>query len=674
MFSRLSNNIKVFLKHIPSLGGAWGGFEGTFVFFLFLFLLSSCAKMGEPDGGWYDEAPPKILGSAPADRSTDVNSKKITILFDEFIKLDNPTEKVVVSPPQLEAPIIKGQGKKISIELIDELKPNTTYTVDFSDAISDNNENNPLGNYTYSFSTGDHIDTMEVAGYVLEAENLEPIKGILVGLYSNQSDTAFQKLPMLRVSRTDSRGHFSVKGVAKGDYRIYALQDADGNYMFNQPSEKLAFTPEVIMPSSKPDIRQDTIWRDSLRIQDIRQTPYTHFLPDDVVLTAFTEVLTDRYFLKAERREADHFSLFFSYGHADLPTIKGLNFNADDAFIVEPSMNQDTITYWLRDTMLVNQDTLQMELQYMATDSLGSLVPQTDTLEVLSKNPYAKRMKQKQEEYAKWKKQQDKNKERGREYETEYPAELLDVRYNVASSIAPDENPTFDIPAPVAVCDTSKIHLYEKIDTLWYRAQYQFGADPSHPRRYKLVAGWNPGSTYSLELDSMAFVDVYGRPSKKFKQGIKVRALEEFSTLIFSLQGVDGKNCLLQLMNASDKPLKTVAAKDNAAIFYYVKPGKYYMRMIVDDNDNGRWDTGLYSGQRQAEAVYYYPKEIECQAKREFRDTWNPHSTPLYRQKPANITKQKGDAKQKQRSRNAERAKNLGLEYNPKNGIEEHLK
>ena len=156
----------------------------------------------------------------------------------------------------------------------------------------DNNEGNPMGNYTYSFSTGDHIDTLEVSGYVLEAENLEPIKGILVGLYSNQSDTAFEKEPMLRVSRTDSRGRFVIRGVAKGDYRIYALQDADGNYMFNQKSEKIAFTPEVIMPSWKPDIRQDTLWTDSLHIKDIKQVPYTHFLPDDVTLSAFTEPQT----------------------------------------------------------------------------------------------------------------------------------------------------------------------------------------------------------------------------------------------------------------------------------------------------------------------------------------------------------------------------------------------
>ena len=103
--------------------------------------------MGQPDGGWYDDDPPVVVGSSPEDRATNIKTKKITIYFDEFIKIDNPSEKVIVSPPQLETPEIKAAGKKIVVELKDTLKENTTYTIDFSDAISDNNEGNPMGNY-----------------------------------------------------------------------------------------------------------------------------------------------------------------------------------------------------------------------------------------------------------------------------------------------------------------------------------------------------------------------------------------------------------------------------------------------------------------------------------------------------------------------------------------------
>ena len=383
---------------LPSLKGIGGGFS-LLLTVIIGGVFTSCARMGNPDGGWYDETPPSVIGAMPADKATEVKAQKVKISFDEFVKIDNPTENVIVSPPQLQAPEIKATGKSIEVKLLDSLKANTTYTIDFSDAISDNNEGNPLGNYTYSFSTGAEIDTMEVSGYVVAAENLEPVKGILVGLYANLADSAFEKQPMLRVSRTDSRGHFVIKGVKRGTYRVYALQDVDGNYQFNQKSEMIAFNHELIKPSVMDDTRQDTLWSDSLHIADIKRVGYAHFLPDDITLCAFHEVLTSRYLLSVTRNEANHFAVNFSYGNPKLPQIKGLNFNAHDAFIAIPNAKRDTIDYWLRDTALVNQDTLHMEMTYMRTDSLGKLVAQTDTLEVLSKVSYAQRMKQKQKAF-----------------------------------------------------------------------------------------------------------------------------------------------------------------------------------------------------------------------------------------------------------------------------------
>ena len=264
----------------------------------------SCARMGSPDGGWYDDDPPMVVSSSPADQSVNVNSKKITIFFNEYIKLEDATSKVIVSPPQLEMPEIKASGKRVIVELQDSLKPNTTYTIDFSDAISDNNEGNPMGSFTYSFSTGEQIDTFEVSGYVLDASNLEPVKGISVGLYDDLADSAFKTKPMLRVSRSDSRGRFVIKGIAPGTYRAYALQDVDGDFRFSQKSEMIAFSHDTFSPSSKPDIRVDTVWRDSLHIDRLLQVPYTHFLPDDITLLAFTQTLTDRYLAKTERAEA----------------------------------------------------------------------------------------------------------------------------------------------------------------------------------------------------------------------------------------------------------------------------------------------------------------------------------------------------------------------------------
>lgn len=635
-------------------------------FYLLVFLLLvSCAKMGQPDGGWFDETPPKVIGASPADGAVNVNQKKINIYFDEFIKLDNPSEKVVVSPPQLEQPEIKGAGRRIQISLVDSLKANTTYTIDFSDAISDNNEGNPMGNYTYSFSTGAAIDTMEVSGHVLESENLEPVKGILVGLYADHADSAFRTKPMLRVSRTDSRGRFVIKGVAPGSYRIYALQDQDGDYKFSQKSEKIAFSHDIIVPSCKPDVRQDTTWVDSLHIKSIDQVDYIHFLPDNIVLRAFTEPLTDRFFLKAERQKANSFTLFFSYGDSILPQIKGLNFDVENAFLVEASEKKDTITYWLKDTALVNQDTLLMDITYRMTDSTGVLVNKTDSAqEILSKEPYAKRMKNMEKELAAWTKKQEKKKKKGEPYDSVMEVKPLDVQLSVSSQFDPDQNVIFSFPTPLAKVDTAAIHLYAKHDTLWYRAPMEFL--PLENRKYELRGEWRPDIEYSLEVDSAAFEDIYGLASKPIKQGFKVNSLDTYGTLLVNITSLHDLPLIVQLLDAQDKVVKETKTVNGVAEFYYLKPQKYYMRLIVDRNNNGKWDTGNYASDQQAEEVYYYPEAIECKAKWDLTESWDPLARELSLQKPGAITKQKPDKEKKVKNQNVQRAAKLGIQYVPK--------
>ncbi|HCD76953.1 MAG TPA: hypothetical protein DEQ27_00900 [Prevotella sp.] len=655
------------LAHLVRPLAAWGkpqslpcGWQVAFLL-LPLLLLGACARMGNPDGGWYDDTPPRIVSTSPADKATGVTGRRVSINFDEYIQIEDASNKVVVSPPQLETPEIKASGKRILVELKDSLKPNTTYTIDFSDAITDNNEGNPLGNYTYSFSTGPEIDTLEVSGYVLDASNLEPVKGILVGLYADLSDTAFTTQPLLRVARTDGRGRFIVKGVAPGTYRAYALQDADGNYRYSQKGEMVAYSHEQFVPRCRPDIRQDTIWRDSLHIDSIRSVGYTRFIPDDIVLKAFTETQTDRYFLKTERKDPRLFTLFFSGGDKRLPEVKGLNFNSDNAFVVEHSLKNDTVNYWLRDTSLVNQDTLMVSLTYMATDTLGNLVSNTDTLDILPKVSYEKRMKDKARKYEEWKKAQDKAKKRGKEYETEMPTEGLEPKYSVMSQPDPDKNIFIDMPTPIARIDTSMIHLYAKHDTLWYKSKFLFRKVKDVARRYEIVGEWRPDVEYSLEIDSTAFTDIYGAVSPSFKQGMKVKSEDEYSSLLMTISGMEDTTVVAQLLDASDKVVKTVSTRNGNAEFFYVNPGTYYMRMFIDSNKNGIWDTGDYAADRQPEETFYYPEAIECKAKWDVTLNWNPTARDAAHQKPYAITKQKPEKDKTIKRRNADRAKKMGI-------------
>jgi uncharacterized protein (DUF2141 family) len=622
--------------------------------------------MGSPDGGWYDDDPPRVIGCSPEDQATNVTSNKITIYFDEFIKLADASQNVIVSPPQLEMPEIKTQGKKIVVNLIDSLKPNTTYTVDFSDAITDNNEGNPLGNYTYTFSTGEQIDTFEVAGYVLSADKLDPVQGISVGLYDDLADSAFRTKPLLRISRTDERGHFVIKGVAPGEYRVYALQDADGEFKFSQKSEMIAFSHQTYTPSCKPDIRQDTIWRDTLHIDNIVRVPYTHFYPDEVVMLAFLEVQDTRNLLKIERLQPDRFTMFFTYGDERLPVIKGLNFDSDSAFIVETSEKKDTITYWLRDTTLVNQDTLRMDITYMMTDTLGQLVEQTDSaIEVLAKTPYEKRQKQLKKEIEDWQKEQEKLKKAEEPYDSIYPIKPLEPKYSVSSSMDPTGIVRIEMPTPLASLDTAAIHLYSQIDSLWYRAPFEFSRKDSTLRFYELRADWQPDREYSLEIDSAAFVDIYGLVSNEFKQGIKVKSLDDYSTLVMQMSGLQDTSLVVQLLDKSENIVKQVRAEaDGSATFFYINPGVYYVRAFADRNGNDIWDTGNYDADLQPEDVYYYHRSIECKAKWDNTLQWNLTERKRYQQKPGELIKQKSSkSKKKLMNRNIERAKQLGIEY-----------
>lgn len=637
-----------------------------FVIAVAALIVAGCARMGSPDGGWYDETPPRVIGANPAEGAVNVKAKQFYVDFNEFIKIENASENVIVSPPQTEAPEIKSQGKRISIKLVDSLKANTTYTIDFSSSISDNNEGNPLGNYIYTFSTGDRIDTLEVAGYVINAENLEPVKGILVGLYDNLSDSAFCKLPMLRVARTDSRGHFIVRGVAPGRYHIFALQDQDGDYRYGQRSEMMGFSDQIIEPTFKDDIRQDTLWKDSLRIMSIDRVHYTHFLPDDVCLRVFNATISTRYLLKSERPDPRYLLLNYSYPDSVLPTIKGLNFDATDAFLIErPVAGKDSLLYWLRDTALVNQDTLRLSVTTSITDTLGVLRQQTDTLEFLSKVSYARRLKEQQKKIEEWQKDQEKKKKRGEPYDSIMPPEALALKFEPSQSLDPDQNITITSPTPLEPVDTGMIHLYshQQNDSLWYKEPYDLRR--LSDMTYVLRASWRPDMEYSLETDSAAFRDIYGTVTKAQKMGLKVPGNDTYASLLITINGMSGKHLLVNLLDKSGNVVKTDTVDNGQAEFYYLKEGDYYVSLIIDANHNGKWDTGDYDLKLQPEQVYFYPEKITCKAKWDMTVSWNPTEKPLYQQKPADITKQKADKEKKIQNRNAQRAAKLGIQYLP---------
>ena len=629
---------------------------------LALLLTAACASIGNPDGGRFDETPPRVVGSSPADGAVNVSKRKVQILFDEYIKLEKASEKVVISPPQIEPANVRADGKRVKVDFYDSLRANTTYTIDFSDAIEDNNEGNPMGQYTFSFSTGDVIDTMQVSGRVLNAADLEPIKGIMVGLYpadSTWNDTLFRTRPFLRVSRTNGEGRFTIKGVKDGAYRVRALDDKDGDFVFSQKNERVAFDTAVYVTGSFPDVRMDTVWRDSLWYDSIRVVPYTHYTPDDVLLLAFLEDGQERHLLKTVYPEPTSFTFYFTAPSDSTPRIKGLNFD-ERCLVADASLKNDTVTFWVTDTALIHrQDTLSMILSYMETDTLGQLVVTNDTLDLSPKTTYAKIAAERSKQIEAWEKDRERRQKKAKKplpyEENPYERTWLEAGFKPSGSLAPNQNVRYLAKEPILEVDTTKIHFYVKKDTDWLPAPFLFMPEERSAKSYMLYAEWEPGQKYRFVMDTAAVVSVLEHESKSVRQEFHVRAVEEYGSIFIHVISPD-TGVVVQLLSKNDKvEAQQRTDKDGNADFFFMKPGEYYMRCYVDANGNGQWDTGDYASGLQPERVYYFGKPLPLKAQWDLRQDWDIRAVDVARQKPMAITKQKPDKEKKLKNRNAER-------------------
>lgn len=625
-----------------------------------ILLVTACASIGTPDGGPYDEEPPVLLEAVPAIGATNVTGNKIVLSFDENVKLEKAFEKIVVSPPQEQMPEIKYNGKRVTVELQDTLLPNTTYSIDFSDAIVDNNEGNPYENFAYYFSTGAAVDTFAVSGTVLTAQNLEPVKGMVVGLHSCLDDTAFTRKPFERVSRTDSRGKFTIKGIAPGKYRVYALSDANQNNRFDQKSEAIAFMETHIVPFASEAIRPDTIWRDSVTVDTVKYVKYTRFQPDDLILRAFNENFYNQYLVKYPREQHNKLVLYFAAPNEELPAIEGLNFNAGEDYVLEKNMRNDTLTLWFKDSLVYRADTLSMRVTYKVLDSLGNFVDRSDTIYAPAKKRWEKVREKENELYEKAVEKFMKNAKKSDGYDENNPPvyvpETTKLQVRFTGSASEDVNATmrFTFDEPLLEADTSAIHVYMKVDTTWVPVEYIFRQSKNNIRRYELFAEWRPDETFRVSVDSAAFKGIYGGVSDKYTQEMRFRSLDEYAVLYLDIPHT-GNKAIVQLLGKNENVVQQEKTNNSRCSFYFIKPGTYYLRLIMDENGNGVWDTGDFEKGIQPENVYYYPHSLDLRALFEYtQDDWDIYS-PLNEQKPIEITKQKPDKERKKMNRNATR-------------------
>jgi len=587
-----------------------------------------------PQGGPKDITPPQMIKAKPANGALNSKAKELEIEFNEFVSLDKPQDKIIVSPPQIIPPTIRAAGKKVLVTLNDSLLPNTTYSIDFTNSIVDITEHNALAGFNYSFSTGNEIDSLQIAGLVLDAENLNPLSNLIVGIYDNLNDTAFIKTKPLRIARTDEEGKFCIKNVKQGRYHIFALNDLNHDYIYNDPGEQLAFLDSIIVPSAESVIVSDTIkapktvptktianktkLKEPLPIvkDSVRQIRKTIFHPNNILLSAFKQKTYKQYFIKAERKDKYKLSFFFNAPNIKIPIIKPLNFTESVKGFIQKSEKADTISYWIADSSVWKMDTLKVSLQYNKTDSAGNLITKIDTLALGNKKENLKK---------KPSKVPDAN-------------QFLKVNSNVEGLFDIFKPIIFTFDTPILSADEKKIHLFSKKDSIWKEVPIKLQKLDSLDLKFGINYTWDSELEYKLNIDSAAFYSKYGKHSNKSSMTFKLRALDQYATLIVTLVNYN-PNAIIEILDSKDEVVKRLPANQQGTKFEYLTPGDYYLRLFIDTNNNGIWDAGKYADKRQPEQVYYFNQKIGLRANWDVEEEWDLNSIPLSKQKPKELIK-----------------------------------
>ncbi len=607
-------------------------------------VVSACASIGRPQGGPLDETPPVFVSSNPVSGTKNFKSNKLEATFDENIKLEDVINKVVVSPAQKQQPTIRANGRKLSIELKDTLLDNTTYTLDFSDAIRDLNEGNILDGFALDFSTGDTIDTLRISGMVLQAENLEPAQGMLVGVYANLSDTAISTLPMLRIAKTNQMGQFTIRNLKAGTYNIFALNDMNRDYHWDR-SEDVAFYSMTVTPTVEDIVVQDTL-RSSEGGDSIVTRPGVRYLPNDILLTWFNENYLAQYLKDYNRADSNRVTITFAAPADSLPEltiVNGVNagrrLDAADASLLKHSATLDTLDYWIIDPAIISQDSLLIAARYKRTDTLDQLSWTSDTLRFYLKASQKPKPEKK-------KKRKD-----GEDDTDSVKPELRFLNLKVGGGVQEVYMPLYVTTAePIKQFDPRAWHLEVQEDTVWKKLPNpKLLADTTgNILSYRIEYPWEEGAKYRVTVDSASVHSIYGLFNKPISEEIQVRSADEYSSLIFNLSGLpDSVQVVVEVLNGQDKPVTAVKAVDGVARIDHLLAGTYYARAYVDSNGDGKWSTGNLKSGIQPEDVYYFPKKINLKKNWDISNDWDLNELPVDMQKPWAITKNKPKTKEK---------------------------
>lgn len=553
------------------------------LYFFVPLLIWSCANRVPPSGGPKDKDPPKLIGSIPKDGSINVKGKEISLLFDEQVVVKNITKELLITPRIDFDYTYKTKKNTIIISLEEELDTATTYTFNFRDGIVDITEGNPAQDLILAFSTGPVLDTLQITGMVQDLFTEKPVKDVIVGLY-NASDTLdLFNSPPYYLSQTNKKGQFIFRNLKSDDYKIYAFVDKNKNLMCQSDREMYAFQDSIIALDSNKIIKplklqymnMDTLVLKRTRTSGQYYLAVANKALIDVSLTASNDS-TLWYALDKEQKE-----------------IKIYN------------------TFSIKDSLLVNL-TLTDSLYQTVVDSFYLSFPE-------SQRPYDK-------------------------YETnlvdlQVRPEEKSIKYTITT------NKPSRIEYPDSIVLTLDTLAVANFDSTWNiqanSTQTEFKLSNYLPKNYLDSLGYTSKSssartvtqeskmpesgqrkrnlTYKLVIPKATVLSIESDSSSTMEAKLSPAYAKNFGELKGTIQ-TKYSNYRIQLLDKSYNVLDETS-EGSTYIFRYISPGDYLIRIIIDANENGRWDPGNIYLNQLPEPIFIY-KDEEGKSKTTIRANW----------------------------------------------------
>jgi len=539
-----------------------------------ILIISSCAQIVSPTGGPKDVKPPKALKYIPDSAATNVKVKNMNIYFNEYIQLKDISQ-LIISPPVKKQPTVKVKNKILQIQFDGDLKDSTTYCMNFGSAIADITEGNTIDNFRYVFSTGPYIDSLSLKGKVEYAFDHKTEKGILVMLYSAMEDSAPMKKIPDYFAKTKEDGSYKISNIKNGKYRVFALKDANGNYMYDTPDETIGYIDSTI------NLQKDS----------------------SINISLFKEKLKKQFLKKAKAVEYGHIMFVFNKPVEQL-NVAPLNFTPKkEWYLPEYSANKDTVNYWLLG--VASLDTLKLQI----SDNKKVL----DTVEI-------KTISKEQPKTTAVKTKGDKFK--------------FSVKTNIdGKSLDLNNNIQMEFNHPIKKHDAEKIVI--SLDSVEEKqSDFSFGFnDQAVMRKFsitlaqtksKTVSTWKEASHYGLFIPPGTFKDIFDLPNDTIKLSFKTGELKDYGTMKLKIKIPEtDKQYIVQLLDEKENIVKeNYLSKGETINYEYLHPQKYHLKLIYDDNKNNKWDTGEYLKKQQPEKVAFSSGTIEVRANWDIEQEW----------------------------------------------------